>query len=349
MRNILVTLCNEKYVPHAKQVLASAFLNSGWQGDYAVLTDGLSDESKNWFRSRGVIVLYPDPITDRELNGYPPIIWQKCHCFSSLFDAWDHVIFLDADVTIRQSIDGLLEFDQLGAWGDSVILEGQFKSFPQSIYGQYNAAEEAFNVGVMSIPRSIRSASILSDIKDHLSRCMDYLKFPEQAILNIIFYKKWKYIPFVYNCNPFFLKECYLVDTSKFDYIAIMHFFGSFNRWKPWNKGNDFYDLWMSNTAAAEDIDFTQQPPEARPVTKEEADNLERVVKAKKVRCRLTRQGDSLPRLFGKSWKNLFELDSNRYFREQCSNPTNCPEGLFFHFPRTYTGRGSSDFCFTLN
>ena len=55
-KNLLVTLADKNYLDAAKQLFSSVYFNSGWNGDYMLLSYDIPKKELQWFRDRGIIV-----------------------------------------------------------------------------------------------------------------------------------------------------------------------------------------------------------------------------------------------------------------------------------------------------
>ena len=65
-RELLVTIADGSFVEAAKQVLSSAYFVGGWRGDMMVLTTGLEEADRKWFKERGILVEVRSPLFSPE-------------------------------------------------------------------------------------------------------------------------------------------------------------------------------------------------------------------------------------------------------------------------------------------
>ena len=193
MNEVLVTLADENYVEQAKQLFSSVYWNSGWKGDYLLLSCDIPERELGWFRDRGIIVKKCDPIVGEVnwINRFPRSVLAKFYLFTPEFRKWDRVIFLDGDIIVRSSLDKLLNLD--GFWGGdntTIPLNKEFKLYtPKRLLKDYNLNSIGFCSGVMSFTTNI----IKDDDFDKLVRLTDdygeYCVWGEQGILNLFFYR----------------------------------------------------------------------------------------------------------------------------------------------------------------
>jgi len=108
-RNLLVTTADENYIDAAKQFFASAYFNSGWQGDYMLLSCGINEKKLQWFKDRGIFVKKCEPLAPVGYkNRWAASNINKIYLFQEEMKHWGKVLFFDADTIIRASLDGLL-------------------------------------------------------------------------------------------------------------------------------------------------------------------------------------------------------------------------------------------------
>jgi lipopolysaccharide biosynthesis glycosyltransferase len=108
-KDLIVTLADANFVDQAKQLFSSVYFKAGWAGDYLLLTNNLSDLDRAWFENKGIIV-YNQPLISKEAfseKAYPPLLFSKFYLFTRYFKKWRKVIFLDADIIVRGSLEEL--------------------------------------------------------------------------------------------------------------------------------------------------------------------------------------------------------------------------------------------------
>ena len=125
-KSVLVTLADRQFLDQVKQLFASAYLAGGWDGDYLLLAHDLSNEETKPFRERGILVKDCPPLVFGEKgsigqgqNTWSDVVWSKLYLFDQSFKRWEHVVFLDSDIIVRQSILTMVGADGLWAATDN--------------------------------------------------------------------------------------------------------------------------------------------------------------------------------------------------------------------------------------
>lgn len=223
-KSVVVTLADENYLDSAKQLLSSVYYNSGWRGDYLLLAQDVSDERLNWFKKRGILIKKCIPLEVERIRTELKVRVSKYHLFTSYFKKWDHVIFLDADIMVRASIDELLKVKHIGAIPDLgyIMLKTQFgpdnsvsKSRNRKVYKKikkkYNLEKLAYNTGVISFNTDIIKANTFDELVRFTKEYGLISHYGDQGILNLFFYGKWECLPIVFNlCPKFIIDSCWI-------------------------------------------------------------------------------------------------------------------------------------------
>jgi lipopolysaccharide biosynthesis glycosyltransferase len=81
----------------------------------------------------------------------------------------------------------------------------------------------------------------------------------EEGIFNMFFYDKWIKIPGIYNLYVTFLMYFHKIRYSKIHAIGL-HFIRAFDydKYRPWDIENPFYNEWINNLERAEFIDLSR-------------------------------------------------------------------------------------------
>jgi len=180
------------------------------------------------------------------------------------FKKWEHIIFLDSDIIVRSSLNGLLDVKKFGAVFDSggVTKIGHYFYLNENnitnylyLIDNYNLNKIVFNSGVFSFNTKIIDGNNFKEILELFRKYEPNSITGEQEILNLYFYKKWKRVPYVYNLPPkpfinFFKKRINIKGI-------ILHFHGSD---KPWQKDNFFFDEWIENLNKSSFINLNKRP-----------------------------------------------------------------------------------------
>jgi len=265
--NLLVTLADKNYIDQAKQLFSSVYWNAGWKGDYMLLAHEIPEKDLKWFRNKGILIkkckpLYNKRISERE---DPPVFLDKFYLFTSEFKKWKHVIYLDADIIVRASLDNLTKVKGFAAVRDELgysNLKNQIiKGKRQEIQKKYNLRKKAFNSGVMAFSTDILQDIGLLGLNKLFRNYILSSKYAEQLFINLFLYKKWKCLNLRYNIWPFFIYVNYwpYVNTVK---GIILHFVKVEEcvDYRPWHPQNPFYKEWKYNLDQAELIDLNNIP-----------------------------------------------------------------------------------------
>jgi len=284
-KNLLVTLADSNFIDQAKQLFSSVYFNSGWEGDYLLLTSGLADKDALWFKEKGILV-YDGPVLSREkigLKKYPAIVLTKFFLFKEYFKSWSTIIFLDADIIVKSSLDNLLASTDFSAPRATFKLKEEFaKDGPvmSKLKDNYSLLEDAFNSGVFvfntDLIKTDTFAKIIS-LYDEYGRLNVY---GEEATLNLFFYRNWKILPPIYNFAPSYMGRYYGIKKNKVRAI-IIHFICE--KFKPWNEKSLYYNEWSDNLKKAENINLNNRPKGTRLFKEREQVAYLRFLKLRKV------------------------------------------------------------------
>ncbi|MBR9706046.1 hypothetical protein GOV14_03365 [Candidatus Pacearchaeota archaeon] len=273
-KNLLVTLADKNYISQAKQLFSSAYWNAGWKGDYMLLAYEIPEKKLLWFRDKGIKIKKVKLIKDLKSKGkWKDVVFSKFYLFSPDFKKYKNVIFLDADIIIRASLENLTKIKTFAAVQDNPNfsrLEDQLKNtkkLDQQVFNEiqkkYNLDNPAFNAGVMVFNTDIIKDSTFNNIIDLFKKYKIIKDFPEQSRLNLFFYKKWEKLPIVYNFRPHTLIRKNL-QKNKIKAI-ILHF----TKNKPWDSKDFFNKEWDYNLKKAELIDL-KKPQKPKIWTKQQ-------------------------------------------------------------------------------
>jgi len=257
-KKLLVTLADENFVKQAKQLFSSVYWNAGWEGDYMLLAHEIPDEKLKWFKERNILVKQCQSIPtiqkDRDTK-WPLTVFSKFYLFSPEFKKWDNIIFLDADMIVRASLDRLIEIKKFAAvktigWSLKYFFfcPKNKKDLYKNLIENYSLTENGFNTGLMVFNTSIIKKNTLSKLI-YLAQLYNPLNFHsmEEPIFNLLFYKQWQKLPRVYNIYS---------DKTK---GIIIHPVKS--HYRPWDKASPLYKEWTNNLKKADLINLNQRPP----------------------------------------------------------------------------------------
>ena len=93
IKMLLVAIATANYLSEAKQLFASAHDAGYWQGDYMLLTQGISAEDHLWYENRGILVREYEPVISEEEWSQSPsstiynkIVMERFHLFKEEFN-----------------------------------------------------------------------------------------------------------------------------------------------------------------------------------------------------------------------------------------------------------------------
>lgn len=253
-RNILVTLANKNYVQQVKQLFSSVYWNAGWKGDYMLLSHDIPEEDLIWFRNKGILIKECEPLHEKYIFAYHPVVLDKFYLFTEEFKKWKNVIFIDADVIVRAPLERLTQIEYFGAARDFKFsrLNSQFYDAKRlNLKNLYDFNEHIFNSGVMSINTDLITSDTFNELNILLNDIINEIKYPEQAVFNLYFYKKWERLSLVYNLFP-------MIHLYKLPFGLkgiILHFITDSGRCL-WDTKHPFYKEWKMNLDKAEFIDL---------------------------------------------------------------------------------------------
>lgn len=259
---LLVTLATENYLNQAKQLFASVYFNAGWNGDMMLLAHEIPEEKLAWFKEKNILVKNCHPIEAKRLNGkWPIVVLDKFYLFTPEFKKWDNVIFLDADIIVRNNIDLLASIKGLGAitghrhfsnlWLNRlhIFLEKLDYQPIKDLRREFDFKTKSFNTGVIAFSTDIIKDDTFNNLITLSQKYFGVSASGEEAILNIYFYKQWKELSELYNFYPdCVIPEAGIKPTEVQAYI--LHFIIN----KPWNTRSSFYLEWKNNLNMAEKI-----------------------------------------------------------------------------------------------
>jgi len=264
-REVIVTLSDAGYLPQARQLFSSVYHNSGWEGDYLLLGQGIGQDDMAWFREKGIKVRSFPKITGASFRKHPSTILGKFHLFSPEFKRWKKVVYLDADIIVEASLDDLKDVKGFSAVPDIHFksLEDQFmrpekdldpgqRNVYELLIELFDMKEPAFNSGVMAFDTGIiRDENMVDRLMDQY-RMFGSVANSDQSIFNLFFYRDWHRLPLVYNNYFPYRRPSWKPGYVPTDSI-VQHFLWD----KPWTRDNRHYDrLWEHNLSIARSIDL---------------------------------------------------------------------------------------------
>ncbi|MGA1792615.1 MAG: glycosyltransferase [Thermoplasmatota archaeon] len=268
---VLATLADSRFVQQAKQVFSSVYHNTGWDGDYLLLSHEIPDGELDWFSSRGIEIFQCRPLTDVNIGIWPPTLLSKFYLFTAKFRNWDRVVYLDGDVTAEAYLGELGKPAGFRAVPDvhHIPVKEQFidplkvkrdrdaNRTLKMLEETYDTGALSFNVGVFSFSTDIIKDDTFRKLMDLFDLFRGVLRFPEQAIMNLHFLNDWTELPLVYNNYYTRIRRPWKFGSVPFDGIC-NHFINE----KPWIvKDDHFYPKWKMNLDRAGSVDLKNRLP----------------------------------------------------------------------------------------
>lgn len=288
-RNLLVTLADENYVEQAKQLFSSVYWNAGWKGDYMLLSHEIPEKKLKWFREKGILIKKCKSFLGiKKLKSFPSTILDKFYLFTPYFKKWKNVVFLDADMIVRASLEELTKVNNFAAVLDvqKPKLINQLTNLEKKkdtinkLKKEYDLEENVFNSGVMAFNTNIiKKRDYLEITKLFKETEKVNSLFVEQVVLSFFFYKNFTALPYIYNCCPAYTTHSCNIRPEKIKGI-VLHFM---DQYKPWLTKNPFYKEWKNNLEKAEFIDLKKIPTAKEKWTKEDIEKYCRYLRKRHI------------------------------------------------------------------
>ncbi|MBN2106032.1 MAG: hypothetical protein JW832_01295, partial [Deltaproteobacteria bacterium] len=225
--SVLVLVCNAAYFPFAKKLFANALAAGNWKGDLLLITN---DEHIKPFtlNNRNIEIKYVRPIEESDFSWsvYNPIVWNKLNIFEEDMKRWNHIVFLDCDITIQGDINKLSRVKKFCAVPyNAYRLNALFLNRESTIYKEllknFDLNVVPLNSGVMAFPSSIINKNTLKDMVALYNK-YKYIMYSDDEIINLFFYKKWKKLKITYSYDLEHYKD-YLLKSKPPRIIHYVH------------------------------------------------------------------------------------------------------------------------------
>jgi hypothetical protein len=235
-----------------------------------LLAHDIAESELKWFKDKGILVKHCQAVSDKKPPYYNVCILDRFYLFSPEFKKWDNIVYLDSDILVRASIEKLADVKGFGGVYGSNNLRYQFfdkKSdnfrtpkhsiLLSKLEKEYDLQRPAFNAGVMAFSSDIIQKNLFSAAAEMLNNYGEICRFADQSILNLLFYKKWRKLPLVFNVNYRFHTDILKLKPHKIKGVLIHLLDNSI----PQGPQDPFYEEWMGNLKKAEEIDLNARPP----------------------------------------------------------------------------------------
>ena len=260
IKMLLVAIATANYLSEAKQLFASAHDAGYWQGDYMLLTQGISAEDHLWYENRGILVREYEPVISEEEWSQSPsstiynkIVMERFHLFKEEFKQWNVVVYMDCDIIVTGPLIRLEQIKGFAATVDSCMFLriNILPSFWNNITTDgYSLNSMPFNAGVFAFNTNIITQNTFADMLSLARRYLHLTAYSDQCFLNLFFYKKWQKLSMAYG---YMITREYSAFLQQPKDALVLHF-TSINR--PWELTSPYHQLWIDNLNNAEHIDF---------------------------------------------------------------------------------------------
>jgi len=273
-KNLLVSLADDNYIEEAKQLFSSAYWNGGWNGDYMLLAHEIPDEKLKWFREKGIFVKKCRAFHNKPIEGWPVTVLSKLYLFTPYFKKWKNIVYLDADITVRASLEELTKvngFAAAGGWGHlsklfMTLHYLKIKKINLNLFSElkrdYILESASFKSGLMALNTDVIKKDTFPKLRK-LFNSYNEIIYGDEAILNLYFYRKWTRLPNVYNVDvrysPANLEK---IKSKKIQGITL-------HLGKVYSK-NYFYEEWKNSLRRAELIDLKRISLPSKKFTEDE-------------------------------------------------------------------------------
>ncbi len=271
--HVLTTLADQNFIPQAKQLFSSAYWNGGWQGDFLLLAHEIPKEDLRWFREKGIIV-FPCRALGEGIIGerqHPATVLSKFYLFTPFFKQWKTVVYLDADIIVKASLERLTETTGfLAPNATGLNFKKEFSRKNRKLFKElresYSLRGRAFNTGVFAFNTDFIQDNSFDEITALYRKFGPLNLCGEEGTFNLYFYRQWKMLSVVYNAYPKYMNDTYGLGYERLRAI-IVHFVESI---KPWDLGSPFHAEWTRNLKRADAMNFSQRPAPVKVWTEEE-------------------------------------------------------------------------------
>ena len=271
MKVLLVTLADSNYIDAAKQFFSGVYFNGKWCGDCMLLAQRVPGREFRWFRERGIRIKECAPLQEGDIGSWNSSTFSKFYLFGEEFKRWDKVIFMDPDIIIRGSLDGLVKKSGFFAAQDvggkklyqqfidcKNIKSLRLRQKYNRLKKRYDLNQPAFNAGVLVFDTKLIRKGTQARFLRLFKLYKDLIFYGDQALFNLIFQGKWQKLSSEYNVYVNYLVIYRRINPDKVD-GKVLHFAALGGIYKPWHPKHSFYREWARNRGKADLVDFKLQ------------------------------------------------------------------------------------------
>ena len=255
MKAWVTLLTKPSYVVGVRALRASLEKSDTAYPLVVMVTDGVDDHSRRLLTEDGCRLIDVEPLRpsssteDRYANARFAEVWTKLQAWR--LTEFERVVFLDADMLVRQNIDELFSLDlaagTIAATHACRCNPNQIASYPASWTPDncgYTAStsqrENYLNGGLLVLTPD---EAVFGDFLEWLAAVEDLSRYPfaEQDFLNEYYRGRWQPLPYVYNA----LKTLAFQHPSLWDLAEVKNLHYIID--KPWeqtlNPGDRYHEL----------------------------------------------------------------------------------------------------------
>lgn len=285
-KHALALVADSHYLSYTKHVFAAAKTRGCWDGDYILIAHEVDEEDLAWFQKNGIYIIRSSNLihvapNENKAIDWPSVVYAKLMFFHPECAHWDTIVYLDTDVIIRSDIRGLLSYEGFAAREESMGMPLKYQFIPDETYLSKDHKEaikrlnldlnsKSFNVGVMVIPTKNNTQAEFDALVSLANNIHGLAYFPEQAVLNIHFQKRWTPLPYAY--NDMYVHDWFIPRKNDKDAV-ILHVVGSP---KPWDSVSPYHQEWRHYRELSDD--FGSLKAYHTPTSKENISRLELLV-----------------------------------------------------------------------
>lgn len=253
-KRVIVSLVDKSHLEHVKQLISSCYFYGGHRGDFLLLIYGsVKEEDLVWFRKKNIYIKYCNSISLADNDKNSQVLLSKFYLFTDYFKRWDHVLYLDVDISVRANLKRLFKVRGIRAMKFGA-LDKEFK-----LGGKFFNENTLFSTGVITFSTGIIYQNTFSKMLYLYRRLYSENFIPqnnvgtEEVVLSYFFYGKIKTLPLAYNVMPNFLYLKYNLRPQNIKGVIIHHMSENYFP-KPWEARSPFYSEWKDNFGKADQI-----------------------------------------------------------------------------------------------
>lgn len=202
--SVLVLVCNDSYLPFAKKLFANALEAGRWPGDLLLITNDAAVQPFT-VGSRRVQIKQVSTVEHFDVSWslYNSVVWNKLNLFEPDMKQWEHIVYLDCDITVQGDITSLREVTAFSAvpyraYRLNALFLNRDTDLFRDLAARYDLDVVPLNTGVMAFPSSIITPRMFTDMVALYTR-YKHVMYSDDEVINLYFYKNWKKLNATYS------------------------------------------------------------------------------------------------------------------------------------------------------